>query len=116
MTVRRMIRRPATVTRTTRSTTETDEYNVPAEVTETATILCHVEPVMAVSERDESERGGDIQTETWMGYFLPDADIEGWDRITVDGSTFEFVGPPGLFVHPRTSKPHHYEARLRRTR
>lgn len=116
MTVRRMIRRTATVTRTTRSATETDEYNVPVEVTETAELLCHIEPVMTVAERDEVERGGDIQSEMWLGYFLPDADLEGWDRLTVDGVDYEFVGPPGLFVHPRTNKAHHYEARLRRTR
>lgn len=113
-----LIRRPATLTRTGRSTTEFDDYNQPIETTETANVLCYIQPVTSAgsnSGRSEHASTGDIQTETHIAFLLPDADVDGWDRIAQDGISYEFDGPPALLRHPVTQVASHYEARLRRS-
>lgn len=47
----------------------------------------------------------------WRLIGRADMPIGGRDRVTVDGITFEVVGPPAVQRTPRG--PHHIEARLR---
>jgi len=61
------------------------------------------------SAEDTDER--DTVTRTAVAFFDPSADLSPFDRITVDGETWEVVGQP-LPRHDATGL-HHYEVSLR---
>jgi head-tail adaptor len=55
--------------------------------------------------------GRDTFVSDWVLYLLPDAVINGRDRVEADGNTFEVVGAPIVQRSPRG--PHHIQASLR---
>lgn len=55
--------------------------------------------------------GRDTLIADWVLYLLPDASITGRDRVTVNGVTFQVIGPPALLETPVQSS--HIKANLR---
>jgi hypothetical protein len=66
--------------------------------------------------RDENTVGGNVQAETYKIALEAAAEthIDGGDRITVRGVTYEFDGPPWPAFHPRLRRVTHVEADIRR--
>lgn len=83
-----------TLTRTTDG--DPDAYNVPTEETTTSTVRCWLTQANA----SESTRDANQQTENVVIYLPAGTQVTGRDRITIDGATFEFQGPPWSAVNP----------------
>lgn len=111
----RLLRLCGTVTKRTQDGTrdENDELTV---ITTTATVRCWVQPSAARSTSDEVTVGQNTTTGRWVGYFPADADLEGWDKLTVSGIGYEFVGPAQPWTHPRTGCDVYQSAPLERIR
>lgn len=105
--LRRLLTKDATVLR--RGVGAADRYGT-AQPTWTAVgdpLPCRLEQ----TDAEEVTVGADTQTSDWRLITVADADIDGLDRVLVDGRTFEVVGPPA--VHHTPAGAHHVEARLR---
>lgn len=88
-----------------------DEYGDPTETTTTTEVRCLIQQ----NRSDETDGLGQVLTETWS-LFLPSGTIvDGSDRITVDGATYELVGPPWPAWHPTRHAVSHIEATVERT-
>lgn len=97
---------------------DVDEYGDPIETTSTVTARCELQQV---SRLEQLESG--VQSEDWALFLAPTGtddeeepvtiDLEGSDRLTVDGETYEVVGPPWPVRHPITGEVSHIEARVR---
>lgn len=73
-----------------------DAYNVPTEETTTATVRCWLTQANA----GESTRDANQQSEDVIVYLPAGTVVTGRDRITINGATFEFQGPPWSAVNP----------------
>lgn len=88
-----------------------DEYGNPTDVATSTVVLGEVQQ----SERSDRTDDQHTQDDTWRLFLAADTPLTGWDRVTVDGATFEVEGPPWRAVNPRTGRSSHVEATLRRT-
>ncbi len=73
-----------------------DAYNVPTETTTTTAVKCWVMQANAT----ESTRDANQQAEDVVVYLPAGTAVTGRDRITIDGATFEFQGPPWSAANP----------------
>lgn len=67
-------------------------------------------------QRSDETANTDVQYEEWRGALRRDLVVDGTDRITVEGITFELEGPPWPARNPRTGRVELLEVTLRRTR
>lgn len=106
----RLMTNTATIIHVTADPTDPDEYGNPGEDTTTTTASCELQQ----TRRDEETVDADVQQETWTLFLEPAATIDGGDRVTVDGVTYEVIGPPWPARHPRRGTVTHIEATVRR--
>lgn len=68
-------------------------------------------------QRGEDTANTDQQVERWRLYLVPAAagQVSGSARATVQGDTYELIGPPWAATHPRTGQVTHVEATMRLT-
>jgi hypothetical protein len=79
-----------------------DDYGNPQPVETTATSVCHAQPLTALASATGEQVGlGTIEAETLVFYLPPDTALDGLDAIDLGGSTWELVGPPSRWYHPR---------------
>lgn len=109
----RLLTQTCTITRVAMTGTD-DAFGDPTEQTTTATYVCWLHQV----GRGEQTANANTQTEMWSMYLDPAADglVDGGDRATIDGVTYELDGPPWAAHNPRTGDITHLEVGLRRTR
>lgn len=97
-----------TLTRVAQTGTE-DRYGDPTEETETETVKCwlyQTDQSEATAESNSQLAGADL--------WLPaGTDPTGLDRITVDGTIWQFIGPPVKAMNPRTGVVSHIETKVR---
>lgn len=97
----RLLRTVGTLTRRT----WTDVRDADGELTATETtarIWCWVQPEGTKAGTAERTAGQNTQAQRWIGYFRTCDDLEGWDSLTVAGTTYEFAGPAQTWTNPRT--------------
>jgi hypothetical protein len=89
---------------------EYDDYGNPVVTFEAdeATVPCRIQ--VNASSEDIDER--DTVSESAIGFFDPDVQLDAYVRIEVDGLTYEVDGAPIMRLGARG--PHHWEATLRR--
>lgn len=63
------------------------------------------------TESTEVTRGRDTVISDWRLFLPADALVDAYDRVEIEGSTFEVAGRPAVEWAPRG--PHHTVARLR---
>lgn len=93
-----------------------DAYGNPTETTTTTESTCWLHQTY----RDDSEATTartnhgttNVSTERFTAYFLPTVDLDRNDRVTVDGTEYQVVGPPWRAFNPRTRRYEHIEATL----
>jgi len=83
-----------------------DEYNNIIRAETEATVACWVEQ----TQRSEDTVDTDQQAETYRLFLPAGTVVSGSDRLTVNGSTYELIGPPWPAVNPRTTVTSHIEA------
>ncbi len=107
MGIRHLLTSTATVQR---AGTSTDEYNNQVSDWTSPT---ETEWPARLEQLAGREVTLDQQTEVadWICYLPPEADVQGGDRLQVDGRTFEVVGPPNRATTPRRAS--HLEVSLR---
>lgn len=64
-------------------------------------------------ETTEDIGAADWQVETRNAFLLPDPQLTGRDRVSMLGETFEIVGPPHTFTHPKTRRAVYTQAVVR---
>lgn len=113
MNVAHLLTSTAVVTTVT-YTGSADAMGDPTAVTASLTFRCW----LSQTQRAEVTDNTAVQQETWDLYLEPAAAdaVEGFDRVTVAGVTYEFVGPPWTALNPRTQLVSHVECTVRRTR
>lgn len=112
MNVDHLLTSSATITTVT-DTGSADAFGDPTHVTTTTTFACW----LSQSQRSESTANANTQQETWTLYLeAAAATVDGYDRVTVDGVTYELDGPPWPARNPRTRLISHVECTLRRSR
>jgi hypothetical protein len=104
----RLMSQTATVTHVA-DTGAVDPYGNPTEVTTVATSKCYLSFVPGSEVEGEA-----IQVQTPVLFLPPDAAIDGGDRITVDGITYEVDGVPAVHFNPRLRRTTHIQANLKR--
>lgn len=112
MNVAHLLTSTATVT-VVADTGSPDAFGDPTPTTSTQTFACW----LSQTQRSEATANADVQHETWVLYLeVAAAGVEGFDRVTVDGITYELDGPPWPARNPRTRLVTHVECTLRRSR
>jgi phage tail protein X len=53
---------------------------------------------------DERTVDANTQTATWTVYLPPGIVVSGLDVVTIAGGDYEVLGPPTIWVHPRTGE------------
>ena len=109
MNPQRLMTLPCTITHVVQ-TGAADVYGDPTETTTTTTSKCWIEQ----TRRSDDTQLTNQQTERWAGYFRPDVEIDGSDRVMVDAATYQVMGPPWRALHPRLKRVTHIEATLER--
>lgn len=107
MSLARLAQRPVTYHRY--STSGEDPYGNPTETwtADGSTTLVWLEQTQAT----EVTTDRDVQTSDWLLVDPnPNAGLTGRDKVDVDGTMYQVVGPPHVVYTP--SGPHHVEARL----
>lgn len=94
-----------------------DAFGDPTEVTTTATFKCWIWRGGAQSAITESTANQNLQSDEYLIALEPAAEgeIDGTDRVTVNGITYEVDGPLWPALNPRTNQVSHIEGVLRRT-
>jgi hypothetical protein len=105
-----LLTQTATVTHKAR-TGALDRYNVSAvEETTESGVPVLVQP----TEPREVIVGRETYIIELRAFFMPDAVLDGSDEFTVNGHTYEVVGPPEAHPHPRNAgATHHLEVDVR---
>lgn len=85
-----------------------DEYNMPTWVATSSTASCYLEQ----TERREVTVGRETQLATHLVIFPSGTVLDGSDLVTIDGTTYEVLGPPWSVDQPGSGE-HHIEANLR---
>lgn len=94
-----------------------DGMGDPTEVTSTASFRCWLARPPVGGGGSENTANANTQIESLVLYLeAAAADIDGFDRVAVDGITYEFLGPPWPALNPRTQVITHVESTVRRTR
>lgn len=110
----------ATITHVDPDAADPDEYGNPGVVETETTTDCEIQ--QAVRNEDTVDSGQ--QSEDWVlflapigedeGGYLIEVELEGSDRVEVNGISYEVIGPPWQVRNPRTGVVTHIEARVRR--
>lgn len=106
----RLMTQEATITNVTQSATVRDELGDPTVTTTTATVDCWLHQVA----RSEHGDNNNVQDQRWALYVPAGTVLNGADRVTVEGATYEVDGPPWPAHNPRLRRVTHIEATLRR--
>lgn len=106
----RLMTRTATITHVEPNPGDPDDYGNPGVTTTTTTALCELQQVT----RNEDTVDSDQQSQDWVLFLEPAADLEGSDRVAVDAVSYEVIGPPWAARNPRTGVTTHIEAQVRR--
>ena len=72
----------------------------------------YLEPVSG----SETMADRNTQVGDWWAAVPPLADVDGWDRVTHQGHTFDVLAPPRPIWNPRTLAVSHQEIDLREVR
>lgn len=102
MTLAVLMNQTAVITRRTESGSDT--YNNPNITTTTETTTCYAEQSVATEQDGQLS---DIRDETWNIWLPAGTDVEGIDKITVDGLALEVTGEPWTVHNPRTRATSH---------
>lgn len=106
----RLMTQEATITNVSQSAAK-DEYGDPTATTVTATkVDCWLHQVARTEHGDNNN----VQDQRWALYVPPGTILNGSDRVTVEGVTYEVEGPPWPAHNPRLRRVTHIEATLRR--
>ena len=114
-----LMSRTCTITRRVNGD-DVDDYGNPVPAESTITALCELQEASA----DEDTVDADRQVGDWNLFVAPTASsagqtvvtsFDGSDTVTVDGVTYEVVGPPWPARNPLTQTLTHIQARVRRT-
>lgn len=90
-----------------------DSFGDATQTTTSQTFRCW----MYQTGRAEDTANADSQFETWsLMLEAAAANVNGWDRVTVNGIEYELAGPPWPALNPRTQLTTHVECTVRRTR
>jgi hypothetical protein len=98
---------PCTITHVDHDGAE-DRYGDPTETTTTTEALGW----LTQPTRDDDTDRTNQQRELWVGYFPAGTVLDGSDRVTVAGETFEVRGPPSRPFNPLTNSVAYVEATL----
>ena len=113
MNVEHLLTSTAVVTFTTADPDVLDDFGDPTTTTTSRSFRCWLSQI----HRAEATSNQDVQQETWVLYLdATAADVDGFDRVTVDGKTYDVAGPPWPAINPRTRQLTHVECTVRRTR
>lgn len=84
--------------------------DVPDETTKTFACWLHQ------TARAENTTAGDVQSQTWTLYLESAAAgvVDGSSAITINGTAYEFDGPPWPALNPRDQQVVYVEATVRR--
>lgn len=74
-----------------------------------------VNTVCEIQQRRRQEHDDAVAETDWIGFFLPDEDIDSGDSVLVDTGEFEVIGDPWPVRSPRVGEVSHIEASLKRT-
>lgn len=110
----------ATITHVESDPDDPDEYGNPGTIETEITAACELQQVTRLEGSVDSGR----QAEDWVvfvdpmgedeGGYLIEVELEGSDRVEIDGRTYELIGPPWPVRNPRTGVVTHIEAQARR--
>lgn len=90
-----------------RSEGATDPYGQPSQTwADIGTVKTFMQPTNA----QERQVGSDTQIATFKAFMPPDTPIDGLDRIRVDGTTYNILGPP--LPHRTPRGVHHLQLML----
>ncbi len=104
-----LLTRPCTIEHVV-ATGPPDDYGTPTDVVTLTATLCEFQQ----RQRTEDQNLAEIGQETWLLVLPPDTAVTTYDRVVVDGFTFELVGPPWYVRHPRQEALSHIEATVKR--
>jgi len=106
----RLLQTPAVILR--RTETAVDEYGNPEPVW-----ADDVEIRVLLQQRIAREGdGGATETTVWVVYLPPEIEMDGWDRIRVDGEEWTLDGDGAPRQTAIDGLIHHREVRVRRVR
>lgn len=106
----RLMTRAATLVTVVDSGTE-DVYGNPTDEIETSTsVLCELQQI----RRTEEDGTTSWQTGTYNLFLPAGTSVTGFDRIEIDGDSYELEGTPERVRNPRTGQVSHIEATVRR--
>lgn len=105
---------PASITRKAR-TGSLDAHGVPLiEDIAGMTTVCYLSQGGQVgSQRSEVTAGREAEEESFVAFFPADVQVDGTDTVTIDGVSYEVIGPSWFARDPLTDTVDHAEANLR---
>lgn len=113
MNVQHLLTTPCTITTVTNNG-DPDEYGDATESTTSTRTTCWVTRRGNLSDGGESVGVTDWQVDTLDLYLPPGTAITGADRVTVNGTTYEVVGPPHEHFNPLSQTYDFVSAVIRR--
>lgn len=117
MNVNRLLNQTCTLTLVTPGAGAADGMGDPTDTTTTATFRCWLSQATSARTGAEITRNENVQSQSLDLYLEPAAAaLDGYDRVTVDGVTYEVDGPPIVERNPRTLVVEYVVASVRRTR
>jgi hypothetical protein len=100
---------PCTIER--RSDGAPDDYGTPVPVYTPEDALCEFQQ----RSRNESEGMAEVGTEQWLLVLAAGTQLTTFDRVVVNGESFELDGPPWPVRHPITGAASHVECTVKRS-
>lgn len=73
----------------------------------------YLEPLTQVGRREETLVDRNTQIGDHLLVVPATSDVDGWDRIEVEGHTFDIIGPPSHFHDPELGAGSHVEMLVR---
>lgn len=107
-----LLNMPCTVTTVTDG--PEDEYGDPTETTTDTHTVCWIDRRGVTTHTAETVGEEKWQIDTLDCYLPPNTNINGLSRVTVSGMTYDVLGPPHTYTHPRTLQPVYVHAVVRR--
>jgi hypothetical protein len=105
------LNQPCTITHVAQNGAE-DPYGNPTETTTTTELDGAPGCWIVQGKRDDVTLLTNQQSEVFTGYFPAGTQLDGSDRVTVDGATFEVQGPPWRAFNPLAAAVDFVEATL----